>query len=63
MNRENPLYGWEVIESYDYPDYTLTILNLTSQEWMDGNLSLYDPNLNWELLSELESFRPRLRPS
>jgi len=49
VNRENPLYEWNVIESFDYPEYTVTVLNLTSQEWMDGNLLLYGQDFRGKL--------------
>jgi PhoPQ-activated pathogenicity-related protein len=39
VHRVDTNYAWEVIESYDYPEYTLDVLNLTSQEWMDESFS------------------------
>lgn len=29
-------FGWEVIKTYNQPDYDLYILNFTSQKWLDG---------------------------
>jgi hypothetical protein len=32
----DPNFSWSVIRSYEQPDYTLYILNFTSQKWLDG---------------------------
>lgn len=36
--KADPTFGWTVIRTYEQPDYTLYILNFTSQKWLDGNL-------------------------
>lgn len=32
----DPNFNWTVIQVYQEPDYTLYILNFTSQKWFDG---------------------------
>ena len=32
-------FHWTVIRSYQQPDYTLYIVNFTSQKWFDGKLN------------------------
>ena len=32
----DPHFNWTVIHQYNEPDYTLFILNFTSQKWFDG---------------------------
>lgn len=32
----DPHFAWTVILTYNQPDYTLYILNFTSQKWLDG---------------------------
>lgn len=49
VNRANDFYAWEVIESFDYPEYTVTTLNLTSQQWMDESFSNH--SIWWHYLS------------
>jgi hypothetical protein len=34
----DPHFNWTVIQTYQEPDYTLYILNFTSQKWFDGML-------------------------
>lgn len=35
-------FSWNVIQTYQQPDYVLYILNFTSQKWLDGSwLSTY----------------------
>ena len=36
VHAPDPYFGWEVIQTYQQPDYTLYILNFTSQKWLDG---------------------------
>ena len=36
VNRDDPTYGYEVLDIYDDPDFTVHVLNMTSQQWMDG---------------------------
>ena len=33
----DPHFAWNILIRYDQPDYTLYILNFTSQKWLDGN--------------------------
>lgn len=35
VNRDDGYYNWELLESQEFNDYSLHILNLTSQKWMD----------------------------
>jgi PhoPQ-activated pathogenicity-related protein len=49
VNRVDTNYAWSVIETYDYPEYILTNLNLTSQKWMDETFS--DSPIWWHYLS------------
>lgn len=37
VHMPDPNYSWAVIRTYDQPDYTLYVLNFTSQKWLDGN--------------------------
>ena len=37
VNRPDPFYSWEEVETIDGPGYTLHVLNMTSQKWMDGS--------------------------
>lgn len=39
VNTPDPHYAWSVIKTYEQPDYTLYILNFTSQKWLDGSLN------------------------
>ena len=32
----DPYFNWTLIHTYNEPDYTLFILNFTSQKWFDG---------------------------
>jgi len=34
-------FSWVVIQTYQEPDYDLYILNFTSQQWLDGQLSFF----------------------
>ena len=38
VNRFDPHYKYDVLKNYTYkgPDFTLYILNMTSQKWKDG---------------------------
>ena len=37
----DPHYNYTLLKTYRIEGYTLYILNLTSQKWLDGWLSLY----------------------
>lgn len=34
----DPHYGYELIQTYEMTGYTIYVLNLTSQMWLDGKL-------------------------
>lgn len=36
VHADDPHFAWTVIRTYDQPDYTLYILNFTSQKWLNG---------------------------
>ena len=36
VNAPDPHYGYELIKTYNMTGYTLYILNLTSQMWLNG---------------------------
>ena len=36
VHAEDPHFGWNIIQTYDEPDYKLYVLNFTSQKWYDG---------------------------
>lgn len=38
VNMPDPHFGWYIIKTYQQPDYTLYILNFTSQQWFDGKV-------------------------
>jgi hypothetical protein len=38
VHAADPHFNWTVIQTYNQPDYTLYILNFTSQKWFDGKL-------------------------
>lgn len=42
VNRYDPHYTYEVLKDHTYrgPDYTLYVLNMTSQKWKDGKTVL-----------------------
>ncbi|CAF1349524.1 unnamed protein product [Rotaria sp. Silwood1] len=39
VNAPDPHFGWTVIKTYEEPDYTLYIVNFTSQKWIDETFS------------------------
>jgi hypothetical protein len=36
VNTPDPHFAWKLLETYPSPTYTVYILNMTSQQWMDG---------------------------
>lgn len=36
VNKPDPTYSWKLIETYPSSQYTVYVLNLTSQQWFDG---------------------------
>ena len=39
VNAPDPHYGYQLIKTYNMTGYTLYILNLTSQMWLDGMIN------------------------
>ena len=38
VNAPDPAFGWQRLETYPRPTYTVYVLNMTSQKWMDGKI-------------------------
>lgn len=38
VNTPDSTFGWQRLETYPRPTYTVYVLNLTSQKWMDGEI-------------------------
>jgi hypothetical protein len=36
VNTPDPTFSWQRLETYPRPTYTVYVLNMTSQKWMDG---------------------------
>jgi hypothetical protein len=36
VNTPDPHFGWKLLETHPSSTYTVYILNMTSQQWMDG---------------------------
>jgi len=36
VNAPDPSFTWKLIQTYPFPTYTVYILNMTSQKWLDG---------------------------
>lgn len=56
VHAPDPTFNWTVIKTYQQPDYTLYILNFTSQKWFDGK---YIDVLDWKWFDCLETFSNR----
>jgi hypothetical protein len=39
VNAPDDHYGYQLIKTYNMTGYTLYILNLTSQKWLDGRIN------------------------
>ncbi len=36
VNKPDPAFAWKLIQTYPSPTYTVYVLNMTSQQWLDG---------------------------
>jgi hypothetical protein len=36
VNKPDPAFTWKLIRTYPSPTYTVYVLNMTSQQWLDG---------------------------
>ncbi len=36
VNKPDPAFAWKLIRTYPSPTYTVYVLNMTSQQWLDG---------------------------
>ena len=36
VNTPDPVFSWQRLQTYPQPTYTLYVLNMTSQQWFDG---------------------------
>jgi hypothetical protein len=41
VNTPDPMFSWKRLQTYPQPTYTLFILNMTSQQWFDGEIIFY----------------------
>jgi len=37
VHAQDPHFGWTLLNTYHEQEYTLYILNFTSQKWLDGS--------------------------
>jgi len=58
VHAADPHFAWNVIRTYEQPDYVLYILNFTSQQWLNGECCERKKQINI-LLSIIESFSTR----
>jgi hypothetical protein len=45
VNTPDPTFGWKRLQTYPRTTYTVYILNMTSQKWMDGEILIFEKNL------------------
>ena len=38
VNMPDPAFSWTRLQTYPQPTYTLYVLNMTSQQWFDGEI-------------------------
>lgn len=38
VNTPDPIFSWKLLQTYTYPTYSMFVLNMTSQQWLDGFL-------------------------
>jgi hypothetical protein len=38
VNTPDSTFSWKRLETYPRPTYTVYVLNMTSQKWMDGKI-------------------------
>jgi hypothetical protein len=36
VNKPDPAFAWKLIQTYPFSTYTIYLLNMTSQQWLDG---------------------------
>jgi hypothetical protein len=36
VNKPDPAFAWKLIKAYPFSTYTIYLLNMTSQQWLDG---------------------------
>ena len=40
VNTPDPMFSWKRLQTYPLPTHTIYILNMTSQRWFDGTLTV-----------------------
>jgi hypothetical protein len=36
VNKPDPAFSWKLLQTYPSPTYTVYVLNMTSQQWLNG---------------------------
>jgi hypothetical protein len=54
VNTPNPHFAWKLVETYPSSTYTVYILNMTSQQWMDGIITAIKSYLSIQLFCSFQ---------